>query len=381
MCMRVSLAHWHLGGQVEQHDNCLLTTLEMKSSKIREFDIRFILPSKRKRIGGIDYAVKGLADALNRQGVKVRQSVNLLDSQSIFHFHGLWNPLHSGLAHLIKFKRLPYVVSPHGMLEPWAFRSKSWKKARYFSLIEKRFLINSDAIFVTSSIERRNLAKLIDHPNVFELSLGCLDRAGPDYSLARQRLGWASREKFILYLSRIDKKKGLDVLIDAMIAANRSWSGWTLVIVGDGDSQYRSLVQRKALSHKLNLPKLEWVGPVWGQRRWLYFQGADLFCLPTHSENFGLAVLESLHVGTPVLTTSTTPWADYRDLTGLFIAEPTTESIRDSLESAMYWLETCDIDYQRTVLHEWANENFSWDRIAPNYVDAYKKIYPKTFSR
>ena len=56
--------------------------------------------------------------------------------------------------------------------------------------------------------------------------------------------------------------------------------------------------------------RIEWKGAVWGEARWPYFQGADLFCLPTHSENFGLAILDACQVGTPALTTTETPWSE-----------------------------------------------------------------------
>jgi len=78
------------------------------------------------------------------------------------------------------------------------------------------------------------------------------------------------------------------------------------------------------------LPRIEWRGPVWGEERWPYLQGADLFCLPSHSENFGLAVLEAVQVGTPALTTTETPWATALAGRG-YIGSPTVEGIKQAL--------------------------------------------------
>jgi glycosyltransferase involved in cell wall biosynthesis len=93
-------------------------------------------------------------------------------------------------------------------------------------------------------------------------------------------------------------KKGLDLLLRALAVTELPEMS-RLVIVGGGDPYYVSKLRSLAASLADRLPKIDWVGEVWGAARWPYFQGANLFCLPTHSENFGLAVLEACQVGTP----------------------------------------------------------------------------------
>ena len=123
--------------------------------------IRFVTPPVVKQAGGIENAVKGLREALQRQGLEVMHGGDPGDADAVHHIHGLWDLSHSRLAvRLRKFER-PYVVSPHGMLEPWAFRHRRWKKLPYFWLAERRFLMGAKALFVTSSMEACHLERVI----------------------------------------------------------------------------------------------------------------------------------------------------------------------------------------------------------------------------
>jgi len=339
--------------------------------------VRFVTPPIARQAGGIENAVEGLREALQRQGVMVLQGGDPDDTEAVHHFHGLWNPSHSRLAARLRKLGRSYVVSPHGMLEPWAFRHRRWKKLPYFWLIEQRFLLGAKAIFVTSAMEAKHLAGVIRHPCVEVLPLGCRDCRSPDYVSARGALGWPPDERVILFLSRIDVKKGLVLLLHAMAGLGRDWQGWRLVVVGGGEPDYVISLKAMAAAASARLPKVEWIGAVWGAARWLYFQGADLFCLPTHSENFGLAVLEAFHVGTPVLTTDQTPWVDHSGMDGLFIAKPETLSLQQKLADARARIGGNWSLADRNHLAAWAVASFTWEKLGPAYVGAYHRANRK----
>jgi glycosyltransferase involved in cell wall biosynthesis len=336
-------------------------------------NIRFITPPAGKQIGGIENAIEGLRSALQAQRCHVLQGADPGDSEAVHHFHGLWNPSQSWLAaRLRKFGR-PYVVSPHGMLEPWAFRHRRWKKLPYFWLVERRFLRGAKALFVTSALEAEHVASVIRHPCLEMLPLGCRDRRGPDHAVARKALGWRPEERVILFLSRIDVKKGLDILLHAMAGSGINWQGWCLVVVGGGEPDYVASLKSLATVLCSRLPKVEWIGPVWGAARWPYIQGADLFCLPTHSENFGIAVLEALHVGTPVLTTDRTPWGDQKGLDGLFIAKPEIQNVQQALTVARTRIDDKWSLHDRNKLAAWTEEHFAWEKLVSAYIEAYQR--------
>lgn len=335
--------------------------------------IRFVTPPPSKRIGGIDNAVEGLREALQNQGIEVIQGGDPSDQDAVHHFHGLWDPSYGRVASRLRKCKRPYVISPHGMLEPWAFRHRRWKKLPYFWLIERRFLDGAAALFVTSAMEAEHLQRVIRHPNVEILPLGCRDRRGPAYELARKTLGWQSHERVLLFLSRIDVKKGLGMLLLALKSRKEDLHDWRLMIVGDGDPEYVASLKAIASAAGANSPAVEWVGSVWGDERWPYLQGADLFCLPTHSENFGIAVLEALHAGTPVLTTNQTPWRDHSSADGIFICEPDTASISDGLQRILTRLSGGWTGENRDALSDWASVKFAWENLVGDYVKAYER--------
>lgn len=335
-------------------------------------NVRFVTPPAAKQTGGLENAIEGLREALQRKGIKVIQGGDPFDAHAIHHFHGLWEPAHSRLAAGLRKLARPYVVSPHGMLEPWAFRNRRWKKLPYFWIVERRFLLSARALFVTSELEAEHLELVIRHPVVKVLPLGCRDRRGPGYEAARRLFGWRPDERVMLFLSRIDPKKGLDLLLPALARHEGGWNGWKLMVVGDGDSDYLNSLKKLAGRLDKGLPKVVWIGPVWGADRWPYLQGADLFCLPTHSENFGIAVLESLHVGTPVLTTDQTPWKDNAGDEGFFIVSPEVDSIVAGLARAVDRLANGWTGLDRERLAAWAEARFSWDNLAGSYIEAYE---------
>lgn len=348
-------------------------------------NLRFVIPPEAQARGGIANSVRGLAGALEATGriaVETREGTARVVGEGvgdvdIFHFHGLWQPSHAALSRRLRQAGKPYVVSPHGMLEPWAWRHRRWKKRPWFHLVERRHLAGAASLFTTSELEKRNVLGRIQHPRIEVLALGCEDPHGPDFAAARAQLGWPVGERILLYLSRIDRKKGLDRLIEALAGlpapdSRNDDRTWRLVIVGDGDPGFTAEVRALADRLENHLPPIDWIGGLWGERRWPYLQGADLFCLPTHSENFGVAVLESLHAGTPVLTTDQTPWADHGDVPGVMICAPQVDSIGTGLARAQATAENWTAA-DRRMLSEWATRRFSWSVLAEEYLAAYRR--------
>jgi glycosyltransferase involved in cell wall biosynthesis len=259
------------------------------------------------------------------------------------------------------------------MLEPWAFHNKLWKKLPYFLLIERQFLMGATSLFVTSEMERANVFGRVRHPRIEVLPLGCRGARKPDYEQARRLLGWLEGEIVMLFLSRLDPKKGLHLLLDALASRSDPFGAYRLVIVGDGSREYEQRLHEQARALRRLLPPITWIGPVWGESRWRYLQGADVFVLPTYSENFGIAVLEAVHAGTPVLTTTGTPWRDCAEIDGFFIAEPTVGSVAKSIDAVSARLARGWTEQDRERLASWAEDRYSWAKLAIRYEEAYRR--------
>ena len=294
---------------------------------------------------------------------------------AVAHFHGLWQRNFPALARKCERRRIPYVVSPHGMLEPWARRQKWWKKWPYFHLVEKRWIAGAACVLATGKPEADRLAHFFPRNRIESLPLGLTADKRPDYTGARTRLGWKPEETVLLFVSRIHEKKGLDLLLHALAELHGTVPYTArLAIVGPDEqpayaAQCRDFISRNAG----RLPRVDWIGPVWGEDRWSYFQGADLFCLPTHSENFGLAVLESCQVGTPALTTTETPWADEFTNGRGFIARPEAADLRALL--ADFFLEPRWAQERRQALSAWAWAGFDWAHLAARYASLYESLH------
>jgi glycosyltransferase involved in cell wall biosynthesis len=329
-------------------------------------------PPAAQREGGLDAAIQGLCAALTKAGIAVEMTLpRELAAGSVVHLHGLWQRAYPAAARQCRAQNIPYIVSPHGMLEPWAWQHKRWKKWPYFIAIERRLLKGAAALLATAEEEAQRLRDRALNQRVEVLALGLTGEARPAYASARQRLQWAPEERVLLFLSRIHPKKGLELLLEALARKNLP-GPLRLVIVGDGLPEYVARVKSMASSLAERLPPIDWIGPVWGEQRWSYFQGADLFCLPTYSENFGLAVLEALQVGTPVLTTSTTPWASQLQHPHGFICDPEVTSVVRALQ---YWWEAPKSDQAaRADLSQWTYSRYAWNELAEPYVSFYQSL-------
>lgn len=332
--------------------------------------LHFHEPPPAQKAGGIDAAIVSLRTALEAVGAEVEMNPGRAEGATCAHFHGLWQPRFPALARRYLALGIPYVVSPHGMLEEWAWKHRWWKKFPYWHLVEKRWMRHAACVLATAEPEAARIREFLPATRIETLPLGLTGAARPDYEGARAKLGWARGERVLLYLSRIHEKKGLDLLLGALVDLHGSVPpGTRLVIVGpDEQPNYAARCRAYASEHAAQLPHVEWRGAVWGEERWTYLQGADLFCLPSHSENFGLAVLEAVQVGTPALTTTGTPWATALQSRG-FICEATRREVAAALTRFF-----ASPPPGRVALSQWAWATYHWDALAPCYRSLYTSL-------
>jgi glycosyltransferase involved in cell wall biosynthesis len=222
----------------------------------------------------------------------------------LVHIHGLYLYPTMAAARACRRKGVPYVISPRGMLDPNAIRLRStWKKRLYLWLIEKRNLRGATALHFTSSEEQRLVTQSGWQLPGFVVP-NALDLADfPEPSAEADDLADGSNgEESVLFLSRIHPKKGLDLLVPAFaqVVANRP--GVNLHVAGPDENGYLAQVQAWVASFDLK-DRVTYPGMLLGREKIRAFQQSDLFVLPSYSENFGIAVIEAMACGKPVVIT------------------------------------------------------------------------------
>jgi glycosyltransferase involved in cell wall biosynthesis len=215
----------------------------------------------------------------------------------LIHLQHIWNPYIQVMAYWAYRKKIPYIITPRGMLEPWIMAHNPWKKKIALFLYQKRAIQRAIHIHATAEMEASNIKKL-----GFNNPISVIPN-GIDFSDIKEKKGNYGTCKMV-FLSRIHPKKGIELLLETW--RNTDTNGWTLEIAGNGDANY---IQNLSQSAK-DLKNVRFVGAQYGEDKWDFLRSADVMVLPSYSENFGIVVAEALATGIPVITTKGTPWED-----------------------------------------------------------------------
>lgn len=244
---------------------------------------------------------------------------------NMIHVNCCWIPDCAAIQRLAKKKGYKVVLTPHGMLEPWIVRRHYWtRKLPALIVYQKAAIQMANYLLATADSERENLLKLGYNPNVKVVKLGI------DVDGILLKKSWA-KTKQILFLSRVHVKKGITFLIEAASILREQLEGYKILIAGEGDVDYVALLKLQIADKGLQ-DIVHLIGGVYGEKKWELFQTSDFFVLPTYSENFGLAIAESLASGTPVITTVGAPWCDLNDSNSGAWIEIGTKSLVDTFQ-------------------------------------------------
>jgi len=222
----------------------------------------------------------------------------------IIHDHGLWLPSNHLAARAARAHRIPYVLHTRGMLEPWALGYRAGKKKLAWWMYQRRDLASVSAFFATSATEAEHIRELGFGAPIAIIPNG-VNLAVSVPSAETGRTG--EHQRRVVFMGRIHPKKGLANLLVAW--AEVAPEGWDLCLAGpDEGSHLREIL---GLARDLGLAdQLHYLGSVEGAGKYELLNSADVFILPSFSENFGVVVAEALACGVPVITTRGTPWRE-----------------------------------------------------------------------
>lgn len=238
-------------------------------------------------------------------GAMKAEWTQLLDTiqPDVVHVNCCWLPQMAFAQKWAQQKGYKVVLTPHGMLEPWIMARNYWtKKVPALCLYQRKAVRKADWIHSTAASEKANLLHLGYNDKITVIPNGI------EVENIRLKTSWQPK-KTMLFLSRVHVKKGIDLLMEAVAQLRSKLQDYTFVIAGEGDANY--IQQLKTKAEQLGVgAQFDFVGGVYGEDKWRLFREADVFVLPTHSENFGIVVAEALASGTPVITTTGTPWQE-----------------------------------------------------------------------
>jgi glycosyltransferase involved in cell wall biosynthesis len=228
----------------------------------------------------------------------------LNDIQSdMVHINCCWNPLCAYTQKWAQKSGYKVIFTPHGMLEPWIMQRHHWtRKVPALYLYQKKAVQTADYIHATSELEKQNLLQLKYSDKI------CVIPNGIETENISIKSSW-KKTRTVLYLSRIHPKKGIELLIDAITQTKDVLDGYKFIIAGEGEVHYMQSLKDKIKEQNVE-SFFDFVGGVYGEKKWKLFHNADIFILPTYSENFGIVVAEALASGTPVITTKGAPWQE-----------------------------------------------------------------------
>jgi glycosyltransferase involved in cell wall biosynthesis len=278
----------------------------------------------------------------------------------VVHDAGLWLPVNHCTATTTSRLGIPRVVSPRGMLEPWALGHQPAKKKAAWQLYQRRDLARATLLHATSADELAGLRSaglknpIAMVPNGVELPAGLVPTENHPPRSA-------------LFLSRIHPKKGLLDLV-------RAWSvvrpnAWKMIVAGPDERGHLAEVQRAVREAGVE-SWFEFIGAVDDAAKWALYRSAELFVMPTYSENFGLVIAEALGSGLPVITTRGTPWREIEShRLGWWIPVGA-----DALATALREATTLPADALGAMGRrgrDWVSAHYAWDALAARMGEVY----------
>jgi glycosyltransferase involved in cell wall biosynthesis len=294
-----------------------------------------------------------------------------ISNYDLLHVHALFSYPSTVAMAIARLKKVPYIVQPHGLLCEWSLQQKSLKKQIYLQLIEQGNLNASQALHFTTQQEQQDVSLLgLEAPN-FILPLGIFPST--PIPNVRQRLhqlfNIPADEPIILFLSRLHPKKGLDYLVPAL---SKSHHRFTFILAGSGSPEYEAQIKSLVFSTGLS-DRTVFVGFVQGEFKDMLIQGSDLFVLTSHSENFGIVVLEALVAGLPIMIASSVALAPtIKQYQAGYVTELNISAIASTLDEFLSNSQAAKKMSERG--RQLVIEKYTWEQIALQMEQIYAHI-------
>ena len=292
----------------------------------------------------------------------------------LVHVHALFSYCSTTAMSMARLFNIPYIVRPIGQLQIWSLRQSNIKKALYLKWVERANIENAALVHCTSEIESRETLKAFPKSRVQTIALGTkiplIDSQSRSKLVKKFKL---DKDRTILItLSRLHPKKGIELLLSSVSKLSKPWQ---LLIAGNGDPAY--VKQLKRLTKELKISDhCHFIGFIEGEIKSLALQGSDLFVLSSYSENFGIAVIESMACETAPLVSREVGLYELISKHKLgFSCEAEVHSITETLKQALQ--NPTEIEERSLAARSYVAKEFNWANISNQLIDNYQTIIDK----
>ena len=297
------------------------------------------------------------------------------------HIHALFSPVSSAAATIARFRGLPYLLRPLGTLDPADLNKKRRLKQIYVSFLEGPNIAGAAALHFTSPQEAE-VSKRFGHTThdvviplgVSQTGLADSEAFKGQTASVRDRFNIPSHRPIVLFMSRIDPKKGLDLLLPALERLVEQAEDFHFILCGSNpqDRIYEQHVQNSIQASPL-AARTTITGFVSGELKAALLRESDVFVLPSYYENFGIAVAEAMLAGRPVVVSEGVYiWPDIKTGDAGWVCSCQMESLADALHQALQ----NEVERRRRGVNakNYALEHYSWSAIADQTIQTYEQI-------
>lgn len=345
------------------HDVTLLTLNWAPQSSNPPYGQGFAIGLGPRRLGRSPAMYRWLKDTAQAGAVDV------------IHTHGLWMMTNVYPGWVAAKYNIPLVVSPRGTFTPYAMASGSRVKQLFWPLVQKPALAAVSCFHATAGSEYADIRRM-----GFKQPVAVIPNGIDLPALAPKA---RSERRTLLFLGRIHPNKGLDLLLPAWARVQGRFPDWDLVIVGNDQGYHGTsghLDEMKALAVSLGLQCVKFEGARYGNEKFAAFRNADLYVLPTYSENFGMTVAEALSQETPAIVTKGAPWQGLEANDAGWWIDIGLDPLVGALEAAMGKTRQ-ELSTMGAHGRAWMHREFLWTNISRQISEAYRWLRDPAMGR
>lgn len=289
----------------------------------------------------------------------------------IVHLHGVWDPILWAAAKTARRLGRPYVLAAHGMLDPWSLAQKRWKKRLAMTLGWRSILNEASALHLLNEDERQlvSLLGLTSRTEIIPIGVPLIEIDSGNGDSFTQKYQALAGRPYILFVSRLHYKKGLDFLADAFQRVAQRHPNAHLVVAGpDGGArgEFEQRVKVAGLGERVHV-----LGPVSTRDKWDALAGASCFCLPSRQEGFSMAILEALAARVPAVISDACHFPEVAERGAGEVAPLDADAVAAAIDRTL-----SDPDRRRQMGaagRQLVEEKYTWSRVADISIAVYER--------